>query len=173
MKKLARMITNHSKIILVVKVVLLVPAIYGFIKTDINYDSLSYLPYKISTTKAEEIFKNDFDCGSLAMLIVENMEDKDVVKLKEKVSKVDGVKYVMCKDDLTDLLYRENSTMMVVKLEKGTADIKTQNAVGKIRNICAKQIFLTSIAMSILYDFGTNVIFGEISYITKILCAVL
>lgn len=234
MKKLARSIANHSKLILMISLILLLPSVYGFIKTDINYDLLSYLPDDISTTKAEAILKKDFDCGSLAMLIVENMEDKDVVKLKEKVAKVDGVKDVMWVDDIADLsvpkevlpadisklLYRENSTMMIVKLEKGTADIKTQNAVGDIRDLCGKQaflsgmsgivkdtkdvadketplyvliagiltiiilsltieytavpiIFLTSIAMSILYNFGTNIIFGEISYITKALCAVL
>ena len=34
-------------------------------------------------------------------------------------------------------------------------------------------IFLTSIAMAVIYNFGSNIIFGEISYITKALAAVL
>ncbi|RDY27869.1 antibiotic ABC transporter permease [Romboutsia weinsteinii] len=234
MKKLATKIAKNSKLILLIAVILIIPSVYGFIKTDINYDLLSYLPDNISTTKAEKILKDEFDCGSLAMLIVENMQDKDVSKLKEKVKGVEGVKDVIWIDDfvdvsmpremlpkeITDLLYRDNSTMMVIKLEEGTAHIKTQNAVGEIRKLAGKQaflsgmsgivkdtkdlsdkettmyvliagiltiivlgltmestvipfIFLAGIAMAIIYNFGTNIIFGEISYITKALSAVL
>ena len=34
-------------------------------------------------------------------------------------------------------------------------------------------IFIASIALAIIYNFGTNIIFGEISYITKALTAIL
>lgn len=47
--------------------------------------------------------KDEFDCGSLAMLIVEGMENKDVAKLKEKVSNVDGVSDVIWIDDALDI----------------------------------------------------------------------
>ncbi|MFR4765000.1 MAG: MMPL family transporter [Paraclostridium sordellii] len=168
------------------------------------------------------------------MLIVENMEDKDVSKLKEKVSKVDGVVDVLWIDDfldlsvpkemlpkdINDLLYTDNSTLMVIKLEEGSASLKTLNAVESIRNITGNQaflsgmasiikdtkdisdketplyvviaviltlivlsftmdsyvtpfIFLLSIGFAIIYNFGSNIIFGEISYITKALSAVL
>lgn len=235
MERIAQKIANHSKSILLLAVILLIPSFLGYIKTDINYDILSYLPNNISTTQAEKILKDDFNCGTLAMLIVENMDDKDVAKIKDKVSKVDGVEEVLWVDDfmdlsvpkeilpkdMTDFLYNgDKSTMMIVKMEKATGDIKTQNAVSSIRNIAGKQsflsgmcgilkdtkdladkevplyilaasililiilgltlessvipvIFLTSIGMAVIYNFGSNIIFGEISYITKALAAVL
>lgn len=234
MRGLAKQIASKSKFILIVAILLLIPSAIGFIKTDINYDILSYLPDNISTTQAEKILKYDFDCGSLSMLIVENMEDKDVAKLKEKIKEIDGVKDILWIDDfldlsvpremlpeeITDLLYRENSTMMVVKLEEGSANIKTLNAVEEIRKVAGKQaflsgmagiikdtkdlsdketalyvavavvltlivleltmesyvtpfIFLLSIGFAVIYNMGTNIIFGEISYITKALSAVL
>lgn len=234
MRGLSNQIARKSKLILIVAIVLLVPAAFGYFNTDINYDILSYLPDNLSTTQAEEILKEDFDCGSLAMLIVENMDNKDVSKLKEKIKKVDGVNDVMWVDDLADitvpkemlpkdiadLLYTDNSTLMIIKLSEGSANIKTLNAVEEIRSITGKQaflsgmasiikdtkdisddetklyvivavvltlfvlmlttesyvtpfIFLLSIGMAIIFNFGTNIIFGEISYITKALTAVL
>ena len=235
MEKIAQKIANHSKSILLLAVILLIPSFFGYITTDINYDILSYLPNNISTTQAEKILKDDFNCGTLAMLIVENMDDKDVAKIKDKVSKVDGVEDVLWVDDfmdlsvpkeilpkdMTDFLYNgDKSTMMIIKMEKSTGDIKTQNAVSSIRNIAGKQsflsgmcgilkdtkdladkevplyilaasililiilgltlessvipiIFLTSIGMAVIYNFGSNIMFGEISYITKALAAVL
>ncbi|MBW4862751.1 MAG: MMPL family transporter [Paeniclostridium sp.] len=234
MRGLSKLIAKKSKLILVIAILLLIPSAIGFLKTDINYDILSYLPDNLSTTQAEKILKEDFNCGSLAMLIVENMEDKDVSKLKEKVSKVDGVVDVLWIDDFLDLsvpkemlpkdinnlLYTDNSTLMVIKLEEGSASLKTLNAVESIRNITGNQaflsgmasiikdtkdisdketplyvviaviltlivlsftmdsyvtpfIFLLSIGFAIIYNFGSNIIFGEISYITKALSAVL
>ncbi|MDU6248856.1 MAG: MMPL family transporter, partial [Paeniclostridium sordellii] len=234
MRGLSKLIAKKSKLILVIAILLLIPSAIGFLKTDINYDILSYLPDNLSTTQAEKILKEDFNCGSLAMLIVENMEDKDVSKLKEKVSKVDGVVDVLWIDDfldlsvpkemlpkdINDLLYTDNSTLMVIILEEGSASLKTLNAVESIRNITGNQaflsgmasiikdtkdisdketplyvviaviltlivlsftmdsyvtpfIFLLSIGFAIIYNFGSNIIFGEISYITKALSAVL
>lgn len=235
MERIAKKIANHSKLILLLAVILLIPSVFGYFNTNINYDILSYLPNNISTTKAEKILKDDFGCGTLSMLIVENMDDKDVAKIKDKVAKVDGVADVLWVDDfmdlsvpkeilpkdMTDFLYNgDKSTMMIIKMEKATGDIKTQNAVSSIRNIAGKQsflsgmcgilkdtkdladkevplyiligglliliilglslestvipiIFLTSIAMAVIYNFGSNIIFGEISYITKALAAVL
>ncbi|EPZ58743.1 hypothetical protein H477_1496 [[Clostridium] sordellii ATCC 9714] len=84
MRGLSKLIAKKSKLILVIAILLLIPSAIGFLKTDINYDILSYLPDNLSTTQAEKILKEDFNCGSLAMLIVENMEDKNVSKLKKK-----------------------------------------------------------------------------------------
>ena len=234
MRGLSKQIAKKSKLILIISILLLIPSAIGFLKTDINYDILSYLPNDLSTTQAEEILKDNFDCGSLAMLIIENMKDKDVSKLKEKLTTVEGVNDVLWIDDfldlsvpkemlpkdIKDLLYTENSTLMVIKLEEGSAALKTLNAVEEIRSITGKQaflsgmasiikdtkdisdketplyvivaviltlivltftmdsfvtpfIFLISIGFAIIYNFGTNIIFGEISYITKALSAVL
>lgn len=234
MKKIAEKIAKHSKIILLIAFLLLIPSVIGYINTDINYDILSYLPEDVSTMKAEKIMKEDFNCGSLAMLEIENMPDKDVAKIKEKVEKVKGVEEVIWKDsfidlafpnemipkDMRDMLYSGDATMMIVKLKEGTADELTMNAVDTIRKIAGKQaflsgmsgiikdtkdlsdeempyyvvvagiltmivlfltmeytaipfIFLVNIAIAIIYNFGTNIIFGEISYITKALCAIL
>ncbi|MBU5337008.1 efflux RND transporter permease subunit [Intestinibacter bartlettii] len=235
MERISKAIAKHSKLILLLAIILVIPAAFGYFKTDVNYDILSYLPEETSTMQAEKILKDDFGCGSVAMLIVEDMPDKDVAKIKEKVAKLDGVKKALWVDDfidlsvpkeilpkdMTDLLYNgDKSTMIIVMLKEGTATLTTQNTVQQIRNIVGKQgflsgmsgiikdtkdcadgemplyviiaavltlivllltmestvvpfVFLLSIALAIIYNFGSNIILGEISYITKALAAVL
>ena len=235
MERISKAIAKHSKLILLLAVILIVPAAFGYFKTDVNYDILSYLPEETSTMQAEKILQDEFGCGSIAMLIVEDMPDKDVAKVKEKVAKLDGVKKALWVDDfvdlsvpkeilpkdMTDLLYNgDKSTMIIVMLKEGTATLTTQNTVQKIRNIVGEQgflsgmsgiikdtkdcadgemplyviiagiltlivllltmestvvpfVFLLSISLAIIYNFGSNIILGEISYITKALAAVL
>ena len=234
MEKISKKIAKSRVLILVVAFLLLIPSILGFINTKINYDILSYLPDELETVRAEEILKKNFDCGSLSMLIVEGMADKDVAKIKEKVEKVEGVQRVLWIDDFLDLsipkdilpssiqdvFYAKDSTMMVIMLEEGSASIVTQNAVDNIRKLAGEQtflsgmagivkdtkdlsdketpfyvliavvlsliilaltmdsvstpvIFLVSIGIAVIYNMGSNIIFGEISYITKALSAIL
>ena len=235
MERISKAIAKHSKLILLLAVILVVPAAFGYFKTDVNYDILSYLPEETSTMQAEKILQDEFGCGSIAMLIVEDMPDKDVAKVKEKVAKLDGVKKALWVDDfvdlsvpkeilpkdMTELLYNgDKSTMIIVMLKEGTATLTTQNTVQKIRNIVGAQgflsgmsgiikdtkdcadgemplyiiiagiltlivllltmestvvpfVFLLSISLAIIYNFGSNIILGEISYITKALAAVL
>ncbi|MBE6060490.1 MAG: antibiotic ABC transporter permease [Clostridium sulfidigenes] len=234
MAKISKKIAESRVIILVLAFLLLIPSVLGFIKTKINYDILSYLPDDLETVKAEEILKRDFDCGSLSMLIVEGMEDKDVAKIKEKVEKIQGVQKVLWINDvldspipkdilpssIQDVFYAKDSTMMVIMLEEGSANIITQNAVEDIRKVAGEQsflsgmagivkdtkdlsdketpfyvliavvlslivlaltmdsvvipvIFLGSIGIAVIYNMGSNIIFGEISYITKALSAIL
>lgn len=235
MERISKWIAKHSKIILLLAIILIIPAAFGYLKTDVNYDILSYLPEETSTMQAEKILKDDFGCGSVAMLIVEDMPDKDVAKIKDKVAKLDGVKKALWVDDfvdlsvpkeilpkdMTDLLYNgDKSTMIIVMLKEGTATLTTQNTVQQIRDIVGVQgflsgmsgiikdtkdcadgemplyviiagiltlivllltmestvvpfVFLLSISLAIIYNFGSNIILGEISYITKALAAVL
>ena len=234
MRKLSQIIAKNRVVILVLAFILIIPSAFGYFSTKVNYDILSYLPSDLETRQAQSILKEQFGCGSLAMLIVEGMENKDVEKLKEKVEEVKGVNEVIWINDaldisvpieilpssVKDMLFSDNSTLMIVKLSETDADIDTQEAVQEIRDITGKQaflsgvagvikdtkdladkeapiyiliaviislvilaltmesfltpiIFLLSIGIAIIYNMGTNIWFGEISYITKALSAVL
>lgn len=234
MKKLSQMIAKNRVVILVLAFILLIPSAFGYFNTKVNYDILSYLPSDLETRQAQAILKEQFGCGSLAMLIVDDMDNKDVEKLKEKVEEVQGVNEVIWINDaldisvpmeilpssVKDMLFSDNSTLMIVKLSESDADIDTQKAVQEIRDITGKQaflsgiagvikdtkdladkeapiyiliavilslivlaltmesfltpvIFLLSIGIAIAYNMGTNIWFGDISYITKALSAVL
>ena len=102
MKKISRAIAKNRVLILIISVLLIFPSIYGFASTKVNYDLLTYLPEELDTMKAQKILNEKFDSGSTSMLIVENMETKDIVDLKEKVSEVKGVQKVVWVNDILD-----------------------------------------------------------------------
>ena len=159
MKKISRAIAKSRIFILIVAIILLIPSAIGYFNTKVNYDILSYLPNDLETRKAQAILKDDFDCGSLAMLIIEGMDNKDVAKLKEKVANVDGVSEVIWVDDaldisvpkeilpaeIRDMLFSDDSTLMIVKLTDTDASEATEKAIEEIRSITGKQAFLSGI----------------------------
>lgn len=234
MVKIGKKIVKFRVPILILSIILLIPAVWGYVNTRINYDVLTYLPEDIETMQGQEIMTNGFGIGAFSMLMVDGMEDKEIVKLKEKVEKVDGVENVLWYDSLADIsvpqsvlpskLYdeynTEDGTMMAVFFKDGTSSDETMKAITEIRKITGEQcflsgmsaivedtkelaeketplyvliavalsalvlaitmesifvpvLFLLSIGIAIVYNLGTNVFFGEISYITKALAAVL
>ena len=88
MKKLGeaigKFVVKHRILIVIASILLCITSLFGYINTDINYDILVYLPEDIDTMKGQDILAKDFDMGSFAMCIVENMSSKDVLDLEEK-----------------------------------------------------------------------------------------
>lgn len=234
MNKFGHFIAKHRKLVLLIATFLLLPSFYGMIKTKINYDILTYLPKKLESVKGQEILNDVFENSSTSFLVIENMEEKDVAKIKDKISGIEGVEKIIWVDDfvdtaipkealpeeLKDTFYRENSTFLMIQFGNESSSDITQDAITEIRGVLNKQCFLSgmaavlkdtveladkqtpiyvglaialavlvlsltlestivpfiiliSIGYAIMYNFGTNIIFGEISYITKSLAAVL
>lgn len=84
MKKFAKFIANHSVLILVISFLLLVPAIYGYINTRINYDILVYLPDSVDTIKGENILTDDFDLGAYAFVMVDSSNNKKNIRFRKR-----------------------------------------------------------------------------------------
>ena len=234
MVKVGKKIVKYRVAILIVSVLLLIPSVFGYLGTRINYDVLTYLPENIETMQGQDIMVNDFGTGAFSMLIVDGMDSKDVAKLKEQVEQVDHVTNVLWYDSIMDIsvpesmlpqkyydvFNSETGTMMAVFFDESTSADGTMNAITEIRKIAGKQcfisgmsaivtdtrdlaeketplyvliavilscivlgitmdsivvpvLFLLSIGMAIVYNLGSNYFFGEISYITKALAAVL
>ena len=85
MKKFAKFIANHSVLILVISFLLLVPAIYGYVNTRINYDILVYLPDSVDTIKGENILTDDFGLGAYAFVMVDSSNNKKMLDLEKDI----------------------------------------------------------------------------------------
>ena len=232
--RFSKAVVKHRAAILIVALILMVPSFLGMAGTRINYDMLDYLPDDMDTVVGQNELTADFGKGAFSLLVVEDMEPKDVAALKGKIEQVEHVDSVVWYDSLADLslpmemlpdqLYDEfntdHSTMMAVFFDSATSADVTMDAIREIRSIAGKQcfvsgmsalvtdlkdlcereepiyvalavvcacaammifldgwlvpfVFLASIGMAILINMGTNYFFGEISYITKALSAVL
>lgn len=146
--------------ILILTLILMIPSVLGFIGTRVNYDMLEYLPEDMETVIGQNELMNDFHKGAFSFIIVEDMPQKDVAELKEKISEVEHVDSVIWYDSVADLsipmvmlpdeLYNafntENATMLAVFFDSTTSDNVTMDAVKQIRSICGKQCFVTGLS---------------------------
>ena len=91
MVKVGKWIARHRILVLLIGVLLIVPSIIGIAKTKVNYDLLSYLPDHLETVKGQDILVDEFGMGAFSMVVVENMDLKDVLELEKKFEEVDHV----------------------------------------------------------------------------------
>lgn len=233
MKRIAKFISYHPKLVLLITTLLLIPSYLGYKNTGVNYDILSYLPADLESTQGQDILDKDFKNAATGMLILEG-SDHDAEVLKKQILEVDGVEDVISKssivgntvpneflpDELRDAFYADGSTLLMVKFGESSSSFKTMAAIDQIRAIESKQkylsgisslvkdtkdlidhetpiyvalavalalvvlslanestiipfLFMLNIGYAILYNFGSNIFLGEISYITKAIAAVL
>ena len=162
MLKLGEKIVSARVVILILGFILLIPAAYGYIKTKVNYDILSYLPKDIQTMVGQDILVDQFGTGAFSLYVVEGMEDKEVSALKSKIENVDHVSKVIWYDSFADLsvpkdmlpekLYNafnnddKDATMMAIIFDDTTSADSTMDAIEEIRKISDKQCFLSGMS---------------------------
>ena len=220
--------------ILIITLLLMIPSVFGMANTRINYDMLTYLPETMDTVKGQNELLEDFGKGAFSFIVVEDMSQKDIKKMTDKIKEIDHVETVLSyasladasipEELLPDKIYKEfntdNATLVAVFFDSATSADVTMDAIRQIRSVAGNQafvsgmsalvtdlkdlcekeepiyvglavlfataamllfldgwlvpfVFLASIGMMIVLNLGTNYFFGEVSYITKALSAVL
>lgn len=236
MKKFAKFIAYHPKLIVTVALLLLIPSALGYINTFVNYDILSYLPGELDSVKGETELDETFNSASMSFLIIEDMPSKDVAALKKKLAKVENVSSVLWIDDIADISIPQeiipqavrdifyskdgDSTMMLIQYKYQAATDQTMTAIEDVRALLNNQCFLSgmgvimkdtrdladsqapifiaiavvlalivmsfcmeswiepfvllaALSIAVIYNMGTNFVFGQISYITQCIAAIL
>lgn len=160
MVNFGKKIVKYRIVILLVSILLLIPATFGYLHTRVNYDVLTYLPDNIETMKGQDILVKDFGTGAFSMFIVDGMEDKDVAQLKSEIEKVDHVHKVLWYDSVADIsipksmlpsevydaFNSETGTMMGIFFDEGTSSDSTMDAIAEIRELAGKQCFLSGMS---------------------------
>ena len=157
--KLARAVVKFRVPILIITVLLMIPSFIGMAATRINYDMLTYLPSDMDTVKGQDILLDEFGKGAFSFIIVEDMPEKDVAALKEKIEQVDHVETALWYDSLADIsvpmeilpdeVYNafnsENSTVIAVFFDSSTSSDVTMDAIREIRSITGEKSFVSGI----------------------------
>lgn len=234
MRKISEFICRHRWAIVLGSLLLMIPALFGYIATKVNYDLLVYLPSDIETIKGQEIMTEEFGTGAFSIAVLENMPAKETLELEDKIRGVESVKQVLSLADLTgtaipmnflpseirEKATHDNTQLMIITFANGTSDEATLTAVEEIREITGEScliggmsamvldtkilfnsetilyvgiavilslivlllcldsfvvpfLLLGSIGIALLFNMGTNIFLGEISYITQAISAVL
>ena len=158
--RLARGVVKCRIPILILAVLLLIPAVFGYANTRVNYDMLTYLPEDMETVVGQDQLMEDFGKGAFSFLIVEDMQEKDVAALKTKLQAVDHVESVLWYDSVADLsipmellpekVYKafntDNATMLAIFFDSSTSADVTMDAIREIRSIAGKQCFVSGMS---------------------------
>ena len=232
--KFGKAVVKYRVPIFILVLLLMIPSVFGMVSTRINYDMLTYLPDSMDTVTGQNELMNEFGKGAFSFIVFEDMPDKDVEAVCEKIKQVEHVDTVLwyssladisvpkelLPDEIYDAFNAGDATMAAVFFDTSTSADVTMDAIREIRSLAGKQcfvtgmsalvtdlkdlcekeepvyvgiavllacvamvvlldgwlvpfVFLVSIGMMILINLGTNYFFGEISYITKALSAVL
>ena len=161
MKHFSHSIVKFRIPILIVAIVLLIPSFFSYISTKVNYDILYYLPDSIDTMKGQDILMDEFGKGAYAILVFEDMNDKDVSKTLDKIKNVDHVDTVigyselsgevpaeMLPDEIKSNFYSDDgsSTLAFLFFDTTSSDDNTLDAIKEIRQIAGDQCFLSSMS---------------------------
>jgi len=232
--RLGHFIAKHKVLILIVGFLLLIPSVIGTVATRVNYDLLSYLPKSLETVNGQDIMVDQFGMGAFSMIVVKDMELKDVARLEKEIEQIDHVEDVLWYDDVADLnmpvsmipkkirkaFFQDDATMMIALIDDTTSSDAAMDCVAEMRRVVGRNcfisgmsgvvndikdialeelpvyvviaavlsllvleltmdsllipvFFLLGIGIAILYNLGTNIFLGQVSYITKALTAVL
>ena len=155
--KVGKWIARHRILMLIIGFLLVIPSAIGMAKTRVNYDLLSYLPEHLETVKGQDILVDEYGMGAFSMVVVENMEMKDVQKLEEQFSEVPHVKDVLWYDDVADIslpvemlpkdiregFFKGDATMMIALFDNTTSSDDAMEAVTEMRKIANSQCFIS------------------------------
>ena len=235
MQKIGEFVVKHRIIIIIIALVLLIPSFIGMKATRINYDILTYLPGDIKTIQGENILTDDFKMGAYSIVVLKDMPAKDILKLEEDIkNKIENVELCasladvtgqtfpieMLPDDLTDRVYKNNETLLLVTFRDAISADATMESIQKLRDITNENVMisgmsatlldtkellesemtiyviiaailcfiiltlaldsfvapillLANIGIAVVFNMGSNIMFGQISYITKAISSVL
>lgn len=160
MIKFGKWIAKHKVLIVIISMLLLIPSFLGMAATRVNYDILSYLPDSLETVEGQDIMVDEFGMGAFSMVVVEDMELKDVAKLKEKFQDVEHVKDVLWYDSVADLsipvsmipakfkdgFFNGDATMMIALFDDTTSSDAAMEAVTDMRKIANEQCFISGMS---------------------------
>ena len=233
-EKIAHKLTRKPKLVVTAALLMLIPAILGYIGTRINYDILSYLPQDLPSSQGEQLLEEPFQMAATSMLIVEDMPAGYTNRLLQDIKKVPGVSSAIWVSNLVgiqvpvdmipanfrDMFFSGKATMMLIQYDHAGASDETMEAIEQVRAVCNENcflagfsvvvkdtrdvmdselpifvglavllalaamsvtlestvlpfVYLASIGLAVVYNFGSNILLGEISYITKAIAAVL
>ncbi len=153
MEKLAEAITRHYKVFIVVFLVLLVPALWGYNHTDVYYNLDSTLPDYLGSVEANKKLTDDFDMNATHMVLADaDLPAKDAKAMLEEMNDVKGVKFALGLDsvlgsaiprdmvpsELTESLKQGDWQLMLVQSEYKVATDEVNQQCTELNQIIKK-----------------------------------
>lgn len=153
MGKIADWVVRHYPVFLVVFLVILGPALYGYTHTEVYYDLAGTLPKSLDSITANDKLDENFDMGATHMIIADSsLSAKDAGAMLDEISAVDGVKMALgfdsivgpgipkefIPDEVKELMISGDYQMMIVSSEYAVASDEVNAQCEEINEIIKK-----------------------------------
>ncbi len=146
-------VVKHSRIYLVVMLLLLGPAIYGYRHANVYYNLDSTLPRDLPSIIANEKLDSEYDTSAThALLISADVPEKDIRQMSSEMKKEDGVKWVLglntvkgtsipdafIPSQLSDALISDHWQLLLIGSEYQVASDEVNQQIENLQTICKK-----------------------------------
>lgn len=153
MDKAARLVTRHSWVFLIVFVVLLVPAFYGYMNTATYYDLGEALPKDMEYVIANTKLREEFDMASTHMILADaDLPAKQAREMLDEIGQVEGVKFALgfdsvlgsavpeeiVPDTLKEVLKGDRYQLMLVSSQYKVASDAVNSQIDQINAVLKK-----------------------------------
>lgn len=148
--KMGTFATRKFPIFLVLFVVILIPAVYGYRNTNVYYDLAGTLPADLESVQANNKLEEDFNMGATHIILVSSdLSHKDASNMIDEINDLDGVAVALGKDailgpavpqemlpaDVKDMLDNGKLQMIYVMSEYKTASDEVNAQCDAIKEI--------------------------------------
>ena len=151
--RIANWVTNHSVVFVIVFLIILVPALYGYTHTDVYYDLAGTLPDSLASKVANDKMAKQYEMGATHMIIARSdLSEKDSLNMIDEIKQVDGVKLAVSLDsamgpqfpreilpeNIQEIMVNGDYQMMLVSSEYATASDEVNKQCDEINTIIKK-----------------------------------
>ena len=150
-RHLSDFVTKNYKIIIIVFIILLPIAFYGYKNTKVYYKLDSSLPETLPSVAANKMIRDDFNVVSVEMILLDaNISNDKVNEMLDKIDKLPGIGW----------------TLSLSKLDKSgiPSELIPDDILDKVKNDKYQIIIINS-----LYEIATDELNQQIEEINKIL----
>ncbi len=145
--------TKRFPVFIVIFLLVLGPAIYGYTHTGVYYDLAGTLPKELASIQAKDKLEEKYEMNSTHMVLADSsLSAKDASAMIEEMEQVDGVKAVMgmdsivgpavpkemIPDDIKESLMDENYQLMLVSSEYAIASDEVNAQIDELNQVIKK-----------------------------------
>jgi len=99
--KTAKFVVKNNWIFLILFIVLLFPAIYGYNNTKVYYDLSNTLPEELECTIANKKLEENFNMNSMYMILADtSLSGKEVNHMMDEINDLDGITFALSLDSV-------------------------------------------------------------------------
>lgn len=150
---IAPFVVKHYKLFVIIFLVILGPALYGYTHTGVYYDLAGTLPKDLPSIQANEKMDQSFQMNTTHILLLDSkLSQKEVGTLKAEMEEVDGVSNVLClasivgpavpmemiPEDVKQKLMTDHYQMMMISSEYKIASDEVNHQITELNSILKK-----------------------------------